>query len=116
MMKRAGASTLPVGIPTMTETDGKKEWRLNGLLHREDGPAVDGPDGKMWYLHGILHREDGPAVEGVDDDEGGYLNDMFQTEEDEPRNKEVYKAWYLNGEKLSEEEYSSRTTMVKRAI
>ena len=33
--------------------DGHKEWRLNGKLHREDGPAVEGANGyKAWYLNG----------------------------------------------------------------
>ena len=31
---------------------GDKHWYLNGLLHREDGPAVEWPDGeKFWYLN-----------------------------------------------------------------
>jgi hypothetical protein len=30
-----------------------KRWTLNGKLHREDGPAVEWPNGqKEWYLHG----------------------------------------------------------------
>ncbi len=44
-------------------TDGTKEWRVNGKLHREDGPAVIYPDGaEMWYQYGSLHRDDGPAI------------------------------------------------------
>ncbi|NBT47480.1 MAG: hypothetical protein EBT07_06615 [Actinobacteria bacterium] len=32
---------------------GRKEWFLNDLLHREDGPAVETPDGrKQWWLNG----------------------------------------------------------------
>jgi hypothetical protein len=43
----------------------RTEWRLNGKLHREDGPAVEWADGaKEWYLDGKLHREGGPALEG----------------------------------------------------
>ena len=31
---------------------GVKEWRINGKLHREDGPAVEYPDGtKLWYYN-----------------------------------------------------------------
>ena len=31
---------------------GIKRWTLNGTLHREDGPAVEYPDGrKAWYLN-----------------------------------------------------------------
>ena len=43
---------------------GTEFWYLNGLRHREDGPAIEYTDGsKYWYLNGKLHREDGPAVE-----------------------------------------------------
>jgi hypothetical protein len=32
---------------------GRKHWYLNGLVHREDGPAVVCPNGtKYWYLNG----------------------------------------------------------------
>ena len=54
---------------------GSKEWYLNGKLHREDGPAIEGVCGdKHWYLNGKLHREDGPAVEYVYGDKHWYLN------------------------------------------
>ena len=33
--------------------EGRKEWCLNGQFHREDGPAIEYPDGyKLWYLNG----------------------------------------------------------------
>jgi hypothetical protein len=42
---------------------GDKFWRLNGELHRVDGPAIEFEDGdKGWYLHGKVHRVDGPAI------------------------------------------------------
>ena len=39
--------------PEMTERANRsKEWYLNGLLHREDGPAVEYANGdKEWYLN-----------------------------------------------------------------
>lgn len=47
--------------------DGTKRWRVNGRLHRVDGPAIEHPDGtKEWYLNGLRHREDGPAIERAD--------------------------------------------------
>ena len=62
---------------------GRKEWRLNGEWHREDGPAYEYPDGtKYWYLHGKRHREDGPAYE----DTGGH------------------KEWWLHGEEVHPEQ------------
>jgi len=43
--------------------NGTVEWRLDGLLHRDDGPAVIWPDNvQSWYQHGVRHRDDGPAV------------------------------------------------------
>jgi hypothetical protein len=46
-------STSSVAIPTMTDTNGTKEWYLNGERHREDGPAIERAIGtKAWYLHG----------------------------------------------------------------
>jgi len=41
-----------------------------------------------WYLNDKLHREDGPAVECADG----------------------YKAWYLNGKKLTEAEHRAATS------
>lgn len=34
-------------------TSGYKEYRLNGVLHRLDGPAIDTRDGNYWYVNGI---------------------------------------------------------------
>jgi len=54
---------------------GTKEWRLNGKLHRSNGPAIERPDGtKEWWLHEKRHRTDGPAVEYVDNDPSWYFN------------------------------------------
>ncbi len=33
-------------------SDGTKEWYLNDELHREDGPAIEEPNGEVhWYLN-----------------------------------------------------------------
>ena len=65
-----------------TFPSGDKEWYLNGYLHREDGPAVDGANGpKEWYLNGYLHREDGPAVEWSNGDKEWYLNGRLHRED-----------------------------------
>ena len=43
-----------------TYPNGTKEWRLNGDLHRKDGPAVEGTNGdKQWYLN---HEEVDPET------------------------------------------------------
>jgi hypothetical protein len=50
-----------------TLSDGTKEWRKNGKLHRKNGPAIECLKGcKHWYKNGMPHRKDGPAVEHSD--------------------------------------------------
>ena len=42
---------------------GQQEWWINGKKHRDGLPAVIKPDGSQyWYKNGKKHREDGPAV------------------------------------------------------
>ena len=45
--------------------DGDMFYRLpNGDYHRENRPAIERSNGyKAWYINGLRHREDGPAVE-----------------------------------------------------
>ena len=41
---------------------GNKRWYINGVLHREDGPAIELKNGtKYWIIDGERHRLDGPA-------------------------------------------------------
>lgn len=49
------------------ESDGAQRWRLNGKLHRVDGPAIKHLNGdEAWYQHGKLHRDGGPAASASD--------------------------------------------------
>jgi hypothetical protein len=74
--------------PAVEYPDGDKSWYINGKLHREDGPAVEYADGgKAWFIDGKRHREDGPAIE--------FANGR--------------KAWYIDGVSLSEREFLKRT-------
>ena len=82
-----------------TDVDGNKVWLLNGVLHREDGPAIEYSDGETrWCLNGKRHREDGPAVEYADGDKDWYLNGQLHRE-DGPACEYIDgdKEWYLNG-------------------
>jgi len=68
--------------PVYDEITGSKMWKLNGKLHREDGPAVVGPKGlKEWYLNGKRHREDGPAVIKGDGSKYWFLNGELHRED-----------------------------------
>jgi hypothetical protein len=54
---------------------GNNIWKLNGELHRTDGPAVEFPNGSMsWWDGGQLHRTDGPAITGRDGSKHWCLN------------------------------------------
>ena len=54
---------------------GTKVCKVNGQLHREDGPAVEYTNGdKMWYFNDRLHREDGPAVEYANGKKSWWIN------------------------------------------
>jgi hypothetical protein len=47
--------------------DGAHFYYVNGLLHREDGPAIIEDNGdKFWMQNHMLHRLDGPASEFAD--------------------------------------------------
>ena len=60
--------------------DGTQEWRVNGKLHRLDGPAIICPDGgQAWFVNGQRHRTDGPACIYADG----------------------YQAWFVNGENIT---------------
>ena len=93
--------------------NGDKSWYLNGELHREDGPAIEGADAKYWWLNGKLHREDGPAIEGANGDKSWYLNGELHRE-DGPAAEEAdgYKSWYLNGKEVTEEEHKRQTSPI----
>ena len=55
--------------PAIEYASGTKCWYLNGLNHRENGPAVEYPNGtKYWLINGLFHRDDGPAVYEIRDD------------------------------------------------
>jgi hypothetical protein len=86
--------------------DGSQLWQLNGLRHREDGPAIIFPNGKKeWYLNGERHREDGPAII-CDDYQAWYLNGKrHRTDGPALIYANGSKYWYLNGEPIEYNAY-----------
>jgi len=62
-----------------TTSSGDKYWFTeNGLLHRDDGPAVEYANGdKQWYVNGFRHRENAPAVEYISGAKRWYYNGIF---------------------------------------
>ena len=70
--------------PAVEGKNGTKEWYKDGELHRLDGPAIEHSNGtKEWYKDGKLHRLDGPAI--ILANNGGVQ-------------------WWINGIKLSPKE------------
>lgn len=49
-------------LETSKQVITRAEWKLNGELHRTDGPALIDGCRKIWYQNGQLHRLDGPAI------------------------------------------------------
>ena len=74
--------------PAVEWANGTKEWYQDDLRHRIDGAAIEYANGrKEWWQNGQRHRTDGPAVE--DDKDWGSDG----------------KAWFINGEELTEAEF-----------
>lgn len=85
-------------------------WYLNGVPHREDGPAVEGPgDYREWRINGHLHRADGPAVIYSNVDYKWYLHGQLHREDGPAIVYPPYKTntgsqyWYKNGHRHRED-------------
>ena len=62
--------------------NGSIYYYLNGIIHREDGPAIISSfDNRYYYLNGKLHREDGHAIIWYDGTVFYYINDNDITKE-----------------------------------
>ncbi|MCS4089722.1 hypothetical protein [Rhizobium sp. BK176] len=48
--------------PRFVGDDAYEEYRFRGNLHRDDGPALVLGDQSVWYRHGLEHRVDGPSA------------------------------------------------------
>ena len=57
------------------------EWRFNGKVHREDGPAHISHTGcSSWFLNGRRHRTDGPAITWEDGSREWFVNNRNYSE------------------------------------
>lgn len=48
--------------PAIVYPNGDYKYVVNGVLHREDGPAVKSGKNTYWFKNGIYHRVGGPAI------------------------------------------------------
>ena len=59
------------------EINGNKYWYKEGLLHRENGPAVEYNNGtKIWMINNKIHRLDGPAIIRNDGSKSWFINNV----------------------------------------
>lgn len=90
-----------------TDQHGNRHWRVNGMIHRENGPAIEYADGdKEWWIGGKLHRETGPAVELANGYTAWYLHGVLHRDSGPAiewplvyNRAAISKAWYANGKK-----------------
>jgi hypothetical protein len=70
--------------------DGSISYWFKNRRHRDDGPAIEFPNGTQeYYLNGVRHRVDGPSVVSISG----------------------YKEYHLNGNRLSKKDW-----LVKRKV
>ncbi len=72
--------------PAVEYANSTKYWHNNGKIHREDGPAIECVNGdKFWYKNGQRHREDGPAIVYASGNKYWYLFDKMVDDQDEKK-------------------------------
>jgi hypothetical protein len=57
-----------LSLPAIIFADGQKGWFINGRLYREDGPAIEYPDGKTRYYinNAYIPQLDNKLIYGKD--------------------------------------------------
>lgn len=69
--------------PAREYENGEKYWFSEGNIHRENGPAAEFSDGtKIWYIKGKCHRIDGPAIEYSNGDKEWWIDGIKKTKEE----------------------------------
>lgn len=63
---------------TVVRYEYRIEYRLDGELHRRDGPAIIWSNGREeWYQYGRLHRDNGPAITWSNGTQEWWINDRL---------------------------------------
>ena len=88
--------------PAVEMADGTQIWCFKGNYHRLDGPAVEMADGsKEWWINGKIHREDGPAIIGADGDKEWWINGKLHRLCGTAIDYNGRKEWWINGYNVS---------------
>jgi len=82
----------------------RTEWYKNGLLDREDGPAIEYKNGvQEWYKNGKPHNPNGPAVVFQNGDKVWYKNGLLDREDGPAiEYKNGVKEWWIEGQRYAE--------------
>lgn len=103
--------------PAVINANGK-EWHVNGMRHRLDGPAVEQTNGnKVWYIDNIVHRNGGPAIENSNGTKEWFANNQRHRIDGpaiEYANGE--KAYYLLGKSYVKEEFDRKVADMPKEV
>jgi len=107
--------------PAIIFSHGTLEYFLNGEIHREDGPAIIFSHGRLdYYLNGKRHREDGPAIIYSSGLGYYYINDDTITEEVNKwiKNNNIldYRFWNESDKKLFRKTFCYNVTKLERSV
>ncbi len=84
--------------PAIIWNNGMQEWWQNGVRHRLDGPAVIWNNGtKEWWQNGMRHRTNSPAILFSDGDEKWYQNNKLHRLDGPAVKINGDVSWYKNG-------------------
>jgi|JI10StandDraft_1071094.scaffolds.fasta_scaffold31956_8 hypothetical protein len=102
---------IPNDFTGVAHVNGEEHWFVNGVRHREDGPAIISSNGiKQWYKNGKYHRLDGPAYEGINGARQWFKEGRWHREDGPAIESPIritaefsvlQKTWYLEGKLLT---------------
>lgn len=94
--------------PAVVFSNGTKQWYQNNKFHRLDGPAIISVDGtKHWFVNGMRHRLDGPAIEWADGTKEWYIDgNRHRLDGPAIERADGTKEWWIGDEEYSEDEFN----------
>ena len=87
----------------------RTEYRQNGTLHRDDGPAIESEDYQEYRVLGRLHRIGGPAiVDSTMNVEEWWFHDKRHRNNGPAVRRGLFLEYWITGHRLSEVEFYLR--------
>ena len=91
-------SYVPPGV-VIEHPSGTRQWWVDGVLHRDGAPAIEGHDVHKWYQNGKCHREDGPAVEKCGTKEWRLRGQLHRADGPARERFDGWKEWFVSGKR-----------------